>query len=129
MKKSGTRNKSKLDPREKDVITAEEYDLLTSRPHSKEDLAYIAEECVSNNGEYEYSDDPEFDITTKDLRKMDSAFREYFEKHREKSKFNPDDVVEGSCDKCQSSLIFKVGRFGKFIACSNYPDCKFTKKS
>jgi DNA topoisomerase-1 len=38
-----------------------------------------------------------------------------------------DSVAEGSCDKCQSSLIFKVGRFGKFIACSNYPDCKFTK--
>jgi DNA topoisomerase-1 len=38
-----------------------------------------------------------------------------------------DSAAEGSCDKCQSSLIFKVGRFGKFIACSNYPDCKFTK--
>ena len=36
-------------------------------------------------------------------------------------------TVEGVCDKCQSSLILKVGRFGKFIACSNYPDCKFTK--
>ena len=38
-----------------------------------------------------------------------------------------DTSVEGSCDKCQSVLILKVGRFGKFIACSNYPDCKFTK--
>jgi len=36
-------------------------------------------------------------------------------------------TVKGACDKCQSSLILKVGRFGKFIACSNYPDCKFTK--
>jgi len=36
-------------------------------------------------------------------------------------------AVEGSCDKCQSPLLLKVGRFGKFIACSNYPDCKFTK--
>ena len=36
-------------------------------------------------------------------------------------------TVEGTCDKCQSSLVLKVGRFGKFIACSNYPDCKFTK--
>ncbi|SVE13381.1 uncharacterized protein METZ01_LOCUS466235, partial [marine metagenome] len=36
-------------------------------------------------------------------------------------------AVEGSCDKCQSLLVLKVGRFGKFIACSNYPDCKFTK--
>ena len=36
-------------------------------------------------------------------------------------------TVEGVCDKCQGPLIIKVGRFGKFIACSNYPECKFTK--
>ena len=36
-------------------------------------------------------------------------------------------TVEGVCDKCQGPLIMKVGRFGKFIACSNYPECKFTK--
>ena len=38
-----------------------------------------------------------------------------------------DDEVEGNCDKCESPLIMKRGRFGKFIACSNYPECKFTK--
>ena len=38
-----------------------------------------------------------------------------------------DDEVEGNCDKCESPLIIKRGRFGKFIACSNYPECKFTK--
>jgi DNA topoisomerase-1 len=37
------------------------------------------------------------------------------------------DKVEGNCEKCDSELILKRGRFGKFIACSNYPDCKFTK--
>ncbi|MBT5027638.1 MAG: type I DNA topoisomerase [Nitrospinaceae bacterium] len=37
------------------------------------------------------------------------------------------DEVEGNCDLCESALIMKRGRFGKFIACSNYPDCKFTK--
>jgi DNA topoisomerase-1 len=35
--------------------------------------------------------------------------------------------VEGTCEKCNSPLIIKRGRFGKFIACSNYPECKFTK--
>ena len=37
------------------------------------------------------------------------------------------DEVEGDCDLCKSPLIIKRGRFGKFIACSNYPECKFTK--
>ena len=31
------------------------------------------------------------------------------------------------CDKCKSEMIIKMGRFGKFLACSNYPDCKNTK--
>ena len=35
--------------------------------------------------------------------------------------------IEGNCDKCGGALIMKMGRFGKFIACSQYPECKFTK--
>lgn len=31
------------------------------------------------------------------------------------------------CDKCGSPMVIKHGRFGKFIACSNYPECKSTK--
>lgn len=31
------------------------------------------------------------------------------------------------CDKCNSPMVIKLGRFGKFLACSNYPDCKNTK--
>ncbi len=30
------------------------------------------------------------------------------------------------CDKCKSPMIIKIGRFGKFMACSNYPECKNT---
>ncbi len=45
----------------------------------------------------------------------------------EKSEGAKPDEVEGDCELCQSPLIIKRGRFGKFIACSTYPDCKFTK--
>ena len=31
------------------------------------------------------------------------------------------------CDKCGSPMVVKTGRFGKFIACSGYPQCKTTK--
>ena len=31
------------------------------------------------------------------------------------------------CEKCGGSMILKEGRFGKFLACSNYPKCKNTK--
>ena len=36
------------------------------------------------------------------------------------------EVVEGrSCPKCDSTLIIRAGRYGKFIGCSNYPKCKY----
>lgn len=31
------------------------------------------------------------------------------------------------CDKCGKPMIIKFGRFGKFLACTGYPDCKNTK--
>ncbi|MEK9129989.1 MAG: type I DNA topoisomerase [Patescibacteria group bacterium] len=31
------------------------------------------------------------------------------------------------CDKCGKSMIIKLGRFGKFLACTGFPDCKNTK--
>jgi DNA topoisomerase-1 len=31
------------------------------------------------------------------------------------------------CEKCGSEMIIKVGRFGRFLACSNYPNCKNIK--
>jgi DNA topoisomerase-1 len=34
------------------------------------------------------------------------------------------DVV---CEKCGKPMVIKFGRFGRFLACSGYPDCKNTK--
>ncbi|MDD4859349.1 MAG: type I DNA topoisomerase [Dehalococcoidales bacterium] len=38
-----------------------------------------------------------------------------------------DQLVEETCPKCGKPLAIKMGRFGKFLACTGYPDCKFTK--
>ncbi len=35
--------------------------------------------------------------------------------------------TEYKCDKCGKPLVIKFGRFGKFMACSGFPDCKFTR--
>jgi len=34
------------------------------------------------------------------------------------------DVV---CEKCGRTMVYKLGRFGKFLACPGYPECKNTK--
>ncbi len=40
------------------------------------------------------------------------------------------DVETGEiCPTCNKPLVTKSGRFGKFIACSDYPQCKYTKKT
>jgi len=36
-------------------------------------------------------------------------------------------VSEETCPNCGRSMVIKVGRFGKFLACSGYPDCKTTR--
>jgi DNA topoisomerase-1 len=36
-------------------------------------------------------------------------------------------TTDEKCEKCSSPMVVKTGRFGKFIACSAYPECKTTK--
>ncbi|MDO4814452.1 MAG: type I DNA topoisomerase [Gemella sp.] len=31
------------------------------------------------------------------------------------------------CPECDSPLLYKLGKFGKFVACSNFPDCRYTE--
>lgn len=39
----------------------------------------------------------------------------------------PEEVTEEICPNCGQNLVVKSGRFGKFLACPGYPNCKFTK--
>jgi DNA topoisomerase-1 len=39
-----------------------------------------------------------------------------------------EEPVQENCEKCGAPMVTKKGRFGKFLACSNYPQCKNTKK-
>ncbi len=39
-----------------------------------------------------------------------------------------EDQTDIICDKCGKPMVVKYGRYGKFIACSGYPDCKNIKK-
>ncbi len=38
-----------------------------------------------------------------------------------------EEKTDEKCPECGSPMIIKLGRFGKFMACSNYPTCKTTK--
>lgn len=51
---------------------------------------------------------------------VDNAF-----KNMEKKK--PEETGE-KCPECGSPLVIRKGKYGEFIACSNYPTCKYIKK-
>ncbi|MEG0392588.1 MAG: topoisomerase DNA-binding C4 zinc finger domain-containing protein, partial [Anaerovoracaceae bacterium] len=38
-----------------------------------------------------------------------------------------DQITDELCDKCGKPMAIKHGRFGEFLACTGYPDCKNTK--
>lgn len=38
-----------------------------------------------------------------------------------------DEPAGEDCEKCGSPMVYKMGRYGKFMACSNFPDCRNTK--
>lgn len=41
-------------------------------------------------------------------------------------KILPKEYTDKKCEKCSNPLVVKSGKFGKFLACSDYPNCKFT---
>ncbi|MDN6232075.1 MAG: type I DNA topoisomerase [Staphylococcus simulans] len=48
------------------------------------------------------------------------------EKEMEKIEIKDEPAGE-DCEKCGSPMVIKMGRYGKFMACSNFPDCRNTK--
>ncbi|MFI8574694.1 type I DNA topoisomerase [Rossellomorea aquimaris] len=60
-------------------------------------------------------------------------FYQDFEKHLEKAENEMekieirDEPAGEDCEECGHPMVFKMGRYGKFMACSNFPDCRNTK--
>ncbi|MDE6155999.1 MAG: type I DNA topoisomerase [Eubacterium sp.] len=75
------------------------------------------------------------DSGDKDYKEMIRLYYDEFEEPLEKAKAEMQGVklklkeeeTDVVCEKCGRNMIIKVGRFGKFLACPGYPDCKNTK--
>jgi DNA topoisomerase-1 len=39
----------------------------------------------------------------------------------------PDEPTDQVCDLCGKPMVIKMGRFGRYVACTGYPDCKNTR--
>ncbi len=70
----------------------------------------------------------------KGLKVLNDFYHGYFkdrlaeaDKKIEKVEITPE-VSDETCPHCGENLVYKHGRFGRFLACPSYPECKYTKK-
>lgn len=63
-------------------------------------------------------------VVEESYRPLESSIKEAIDKIE---KINMDIETDEICDVCGANMVIKHGRFGKFMACKNYPECKNTK--
>jgi len=72
----------------------------------------------------------------KEWRDLIGSFYNDFEKAFEQAEIAtegvsykiPDEETDEICENCGKNMVIKMGRFGKFLACPGYPECKNTKR-
>ena len=88
------------------------------------------------NVEFTAKIEEEFDEVAEGKENWKQVIREFygpFEKEVERVEKDlehvelKEEVSDVPCDKCGRMMVIKYGRFGKFLACPGYPECKNTK--
>lgn len=105
-----------------------------------EAVTKLLEERMPNIVNVKYTSKMEGDLDKidsgeKNYKEMIRLYYDEFEKPLEKAKQEMQGVkiklkeeeTDVVCEKCGRNMVVKVGRFGKFLACPGYPDCKNTK--
>ena len=87
-------------------------------------INYVIKQGMKLNTEkidFYYNQIMENRITDKDtIKEHKSNVRHYVE-------YKKGIANNGVCPRCYSKLIIKNGKYGKFLSCSNYPECKYRK--
>ena len=82
--------------------------------HMEEDLDHVeegAEDWVRVLGEFYESFEKRLRVAEEEMKEIEIE----------------DEVSDEICEKCGKPMVYKLGRFGKFLACSGFPDCRNTK--
>lgn len=116
-----TREKKQLYPTELGVMIT---DMMKEHFTDIVDIAFTA-------GMEEQLD--EVEEGKRDWRDVLREFYGPFEKTLEKAEAEiekveiKDEISDVVCDKCGAMMVYKLGRFGRFLACPNFPECRNTK--
>ncbi|WP_018750904.1 type I DNA topoisomerase [Paenibacillus sanguinis] len=82
--------------------------------HMEEDLDHVeegSEDWVRVLGEFYESFEKRLQVAEEEMKEIEIE----------------DEVSDEICEKCGKPMVYKLGRFGKFLACSGFPDCRNTK--
>ena len=98
-------------------------------------------ECFPKIVDYDFTANMETDLDKIEageedyLGVIDSFYKDfvrqlsYADEHIDHVKYEkPMEYTDIVCDKCGARMVVKEGRYGKFAACPNYPECKNTKR-
>ncbi|WP_147532111.1 type I DNA topoisomerase [Bacillus marasmi] len=125
-----------------DTIQKRGYVALDNKRFVPTELGEIVTELISEffpdilNAEFTASMEQNLDNIEEgkvDWVKIIDAFYRNFEKDLAKAEVEmqkveiKDEPAGEDCELCNSPMVFKMGRYGKFMACSNFPDCRNTK--
>ena len=107
-------------PTEQGVLTCEKLD---------EYFSQIINVKYTANMENELDEIAEGDLDhVKALREFYDQFEPLVDNaYQNMEKMEPEKIGE-QCTECGGELVIRQGRFGKFISCLNYPECKYTRK-
>ena len=78
----------------------------------------------------------EIELGKRDWRDTLKEFYDGFDESLKKAEINlegkrvkvPDEKTDQVCEICGKPMVIKLGRYGKFLACSGFPECTNTKK-
>lgn len=87
------------------------------------------------NVRYTANMETELDEIAEGDRDHVQSLKEFYDKfeplvdnaYQNMEKMEPEKIGE-ACPECSGELVIRQGRFGKFISCLNYPQCKYTRK-
>ncbi|MBY9081874.1 type I DNA topoisomerase [Paenibacillus sp. HN-1] len=82
--------------------------------HMEGDLDHVeegSEDWVKVLGEFYESFEKRLEVAEEEMKEIEIV----------------DEVSDEVCEKCGKPMVYKLGRFGKFLACSGFPDCRNTK--
>ena len=63
------------------------------------------------------------------LKEFYDAFAPLVDKAKDKMEKEAPEETGENCPECGKPLVYRYGKFGKFVACSGYPECKYIPKT